>query len=306
MVQRRGKGSIMNLLEKLNLNYGLMDIPLFTIAGTPITLATLVIVAIIIVLTWFVSLLVQKALRKAFKLRGLKEEGTLQVFERLVHYIVLTIGLGIGLQTVGINLTALIAASAFLAIGLGFAMQNIMQNFVSGVILLTERSIKPGDVLQVEGRFVRVERMGIRATIARTLDEEEIIIPNSSIVQSTVTNYTLRDSLFRLRCQVGVSYGSDMALVRRTLERVAEEIPWRNRKHVPVVLLLEFGSSSVNYEVSIWMDDPWRVRKARSELNEEIWWALKEAGITIAFPQVDVHFDPPLVESLSRMRSGAA
>jgi len=100
-------------------------------------------------------------------------------------------------------------------------MQNIMQNFVSGVILLTERTIKPGDVLQVDQRFVRVQNMGIRATIARTLDEEEIIIPNCAIVQANVTNYTLKDSLYRLRCTVGVVYSADMRAVREVLEKTA-------------------------------------------------------------------------------------
>jgi len=166
-----------------------------------------------------------------------------------------------------------------------------MQNFVSGLILLTERSITPGDILQVEGRFVRVQTMGIRATIARSLEEEEIIIPNSTIVQSSVINYTLGDSLYRLRCVVGVVYGADMKLVRETLERAGAEIGWRIKDKEPVVLLLEFGDPSVNWEVSVWMDEPWRARKARSELCEAVWWALKEAGITIAFPQLDVHLD---------------
>jgi len=140
--------------------------------------------------------------------------------------------------------------------------------------------------------------MGIRATIARSLDEEEIIVPNSAIVQSTVTNYTLRDSLYRLRCTVGVTYGSDMARVKEVLQKVAEGISWRTQMRDPMVLLTEFGNSSVNFEVSIWMEDPWRIRSARSEVHEGIWWAFREAGITIAFPQLDVHFDPPVVESL--------
>jgi small-conductance mechanosensitive channel len=288
------------LQERLKLDSELLDIPLFSLGGTPVTVATLVVFVVIVALTFLVSHLIQKALLRALRMRKVKDEGTLEVARRLLHYLVLATGLAVGLQTIGINLSALFAAGAVFAIGLGFAMQNIMQNFVSGVILLTERSIKPGDVLQVEGRFVRVQKMGIRATIARTLDEEEIIVPNSAIVQSTVTNYTLRDSLYRLRCTVGVVYGSDMKQVREVLERVVEGIEWRVKDRQPVVLLTEFGSSSVDWEVSVWMDDPWRVRRARSELNQAIWWALKEAGITIAFPQLDVHFDPPIMEALPR------
>jgi small-conductance mechanosensitive channel len=297
----------MEWIKQIDWDYGALDVRLFTLAGTPVTVATLVVFAIIVAATWLFSFLAGKALMRALKLRGVKDEGTIEVFRRLLHYAILATGLAIGLQTVGINLAALFAAGAFLAIGLGFAMQNIMQNFVSGVILLTERSIKPGDVLQIEGRFVRVQKLGIRATIARSLDEEEIIVPNSVIVQSTVTNYTLKDSLYRLRCTVGVTYGSDMNLVRDTLASTAQEVPWRVKDQQPVVLLMQFGSSSVDWEVSVWMDDPWRVRRARSELYQAIWWALKEAGITIAFPQLDVHFDPPVTESLGRLsRSDAA
>jgi small-conductance mechanosensitive channel len=141
----------------------------------------------------------------------------------------------------------------------------------------------------------------MRATHARTLDDEEIIVPNSVIAQSTVTNYTMRDSFYRLRCPVGVTYGSDMALVRRTLEGVARTTEWRSPTKEPVVLMTDFGSSSVDWEVSVWIDDPWQFRRRRSALNEAIWWALQEAGITIAFPQLDVHFDPPVVRGLQAL-----
>lgn len=288
------------LQEHVKFDTGLLDVSLFNLAGTPITAATLLVFAAVIGLTFLVSHLIQKALAKALRMRKIMDDGTIEVARRLLHYIVLGIGVAVGLQTIGINLSALFAAGAVFAIGLGFAMQNIMQNFVSGVILLTERSIKPGDVLQVDQRFVRVQKMGIRATIAKTLDEEEIIIPNSTIVQGTVTNYTLRDSLYRLRCTVGVVYGADMKLVRGVLEKTARGILWRVQNQDPVILLTAFGSSSVDWEVSVWMDDPWRVNRARSELNEAIWWALQQAGITIAFPQVDVHFDQPALEAIRR------
>jgi small-conductance mechanosensitive channel len=288
------------LEQRLNLESPILDFPLFNLGGTPVTVATVVVFLLIILTSFILSRLIQKALMRALQARKVKDEGTIEVARRLLHYAVLATGLAIGLQTIGINLAALFAAGAFFAIGLGFAMQNIMQNFVSGIILLTERSITPGDVVQVEGRFLRVLKMGIRATIAKSLDEEEIIIPNSTIVQSSVTNLTLGDSLYRLRCSVGVVYGSDMRLVRETLERTASGITWRIADKEPVILLMEFGDSAVVWEVSVWMDEPWRVRKARSELNEAVWWALKEAGITIAFPQLDVHFDPPIEQALRR------
>jgi len=194
-------------------------------------------------------------------------------------------------------LSTLFAAGAVFAVGLGFAMQNVAQNFVSGVILMVERSIKPGDILMVEDQMVRVERMGIRSTIVRNRDEEELIVPNSILAQGSVKNYTLTDNLYLLKAEVGVVYGSDMKLVREVLERTARGIPWRVEKEEPRILLRQFGSSSVDFQVFIWVDQPWISRRLLSDANERIWWALKEAGVTIAFPQLDVHFDAPVEES---------
>ncbi len=290
-----------SISEKLAFGRDAFDAKLFEIAGTSITVATLVIFLAIVIVTLVISRVIQGAMTRLLRARGITDEGTVGVATRLAHYLILLIGLGVGLQTIGINLSALFAAGALFAIGIGFALQNLTQNFVSGVILLLERSIKPGDVLRVEDRLVKVSHMAMRATHARTLDDEEIIVPNSVIAQSTVTNYTLRDSFYRLRCPVGVIYGSDMQLVRRILEGVAQAAKWRSPEKEPVVLLTDFGSSSVDWEVSVWIDDPWQVRRRRSDLNEAIWWALKEEGITIAFPQMDVHFDPPVVQGLQTL-----
>ena len=126
-----------------------------------------------------------------------------------------------------------------------------------------------------------------------------MIIPNSVLIQSTVKNYTLQDSLYRVRCPVGVVYKSDMAEVRRILERVGDEIAerWAARDQRPQILMTEFGDNAVIFEVAIWMTDPWKARPASSELNEAIWWAFHEAEVVIAFPQLDVHFDPPVTEA---------
>jgi small-conductance mechanosensitive channel len=274
---------------------------LFTLAGTPVNVATVITFLLIAGATFIISHILQHALMRFFRARGVRDEGSISVATRLLHYVVLAIGLGIAVHTIGINLTALFAAGAIFAVGLGFAMQNIAQNFVSGVILLAERTIKPGDVLEVEGRTVRVVTLGARATVARTLDEEDLIIPNSILVQVPVKNYTLRDPVFRLRRGVGVVYPSDMALVKKTLEKAANGVPWRSQKREPVVLLTEFADSSVNFEVSVWIESPWEQKRLGAELNEAIWWALKDAGVTIAYPQLDVHFDPTVEESLRSM-----
>lgn len=275
----------------------LLNTPLVTISGTPITLTTVGVFLLILLATWWLSRVAQRGTRRALGRRPDADPATIAVSARLVHYAVLIIGLGIGLQTIGINLGALFAAGAFFAIALGFAMQNVAQNFVAGVILLTERTIKPGDVLQVEGSVVKVTHMGMRATVARSRDEEDLIIPNSLLVQNTVTNYTLRDSFFRVRATVGVAYESDLPLVMRILREAAVAIPGRAAEHEPLVLLTGFGESSVDFEVSIWVPDPWNARRMLSDLNEAIWATLARNGVRIPFPQRDVHVDPRQVDA---------
>ncbi len=292
----------MSWRERITEGYGAFDVPLFKLAGTEVTVATLVTAILIVLVAFWVSRLLRKASGKALKGRLPVDEGALGVTSRLVHYLIVMTGFGVALNTMGINLTTLFAAGALFAVAIGFAMQNLTANFVSGVILLTERSIKPGDVLELEGQMVRVRDMGIRSTVARTLNDEDLVIPNSQIVQSTVRNYTFRDMLCRLRVTVGVAYGSDLETVRTTLETAARKLDWRSSNKEPVILLTEFGSSSVDYEVSVWIEDPWNSRRARSDLREAIWWSFKEADVTIAFPQVDVHLDPPVVDSLQGLK----
>jgi small-conductance mechanosensitive channel len=299
--------SILQLGEDLGLGevavlvHRILNFPLFPMGDQYVTLTTILVVGAMIVATWWISHLLQRTVDRAFRARGVQDPGTTQVTKRLLHYGVMAVGLSIAVQQVGINLNALFAAGAIFAVGIGFAMQNIAQNFVSGLILLVERAIKPGDILEVEGRVVRVLKMGIRTTVARTRDDEEIIIPNATLVQSTVKNYTLDDPIFRIRANVGVHYESDMRSVRAALLRAAESMEWRLADREPVILLTDFGDSSVDWQVSVWSENPWGGPRTQSLLREAIWWALKEDGIEIAFPQIDVHFDPPVEEGLARL-----
>ncbi|MEO7366521.1 MAG: mechanosensitive ion channel domain-containing protein [Gemmatimonadaceae bacterium] len=267
----------------------LFNAPLFTIARTPVTVMTLVVFLAIAVLAFWASRLAGRATKRGFAMRGVTDEGTTGAAARLVQYVVMIFGLGIALQTLGVDLNALFAASAFFAVALGFAMQNVAQNFVSGVILLTERTIKPGDILRVEDRVVRVTRMGLRSTVARTRDEEDLIIPNSVLVANTVTNYTLRDAVYRVRATVGVSYEANLDAVTEILTAAASELPERFMGRDPRVLLTGFGDSSVNFEVSVWIQDPWLSPVNMSALNYAIWRGLRNGGVTIPFPQRDIH-----------------
>lgn len=267
---------------------------------------TMALFFLLVLATLWLSRLAQGGLRRAFAIRGVTDAGTVGVATRLVRYAVVILGLGVGLQTLGVDLGALVAAGAFFAVALGFAMQNVAQNFVAGLILLTERTIKPGDVLEVEGRVVRVSGMGLRATVARTRDEEDIIIPNTTLVQNSVINYTLRDPTYRIHTKVGVSYDSDVPEVMQVLLQAAESVPERLPSHDPRVMFLEFGDSALQFDVSIWSQDPWGARGLRSSLNVQIWAALRDARIQVPFPQRDVHIvSMPLVEAAAADRSSA-
>jgi small-conductance mechanosensitive channel len=276
---------------------------LFDVGARAVRVYDLIVIAAIILAAFLISRLIQRAMERGWKTREYADDGTLNVAQRLTHYVVMTIGVFVGFKVGNIDLTALFAAGAVFAVVLGFAMQNISENFVAGVILMVERAIKPGDIIEVDGRMVRVRRMGIRATVTRTRDEEEMIVPNSLMVKDTVKNYTLGDRLFRLRTKVGVTYDSDMKKVREVLVAAANSIPFRSQEMEPRVLMWGFGSSSVDWDVSVWMENPWHEQSARSELNETIWNALADAGITIAFPQLDLHLDEGVEQALQRMSS---
>ena len=276
--------------------------PVFHIGDKAVSISTLISVLLIVIATIVTSRVLRAVVKRGMERRGARE-GTVGTVNGLIHYAVLIAGFGTALETLGIDLTALFAAGAIFAIGLGFAMQSIAQNFVAGVILLTERAIKPGDVLEVEGKVVKVLDMGIRASIAQTTDGEDIIIPNATLIQTAVKNYTLRDSAYRIRVSVGVVYSSDMHSVKAILQEVVERVSakWGVKDKEPQILMTAFGDNAVTWDAAIWIDDPWRLRPAQSELHEAIWWAFKAKDIVIAFPQVDVHLDAPVVESLKRL-----
>ena len=276
----------------------LLELHMFTIGSVELTPGRLLLTALTVLLTFAISRLFRRATTRAFNMRGVTDQGRIGVTNRLVHYTVLLLGFSMSLEAMGVHLSALFAAGAIFAVGLGFALQNIVQNFVSGVILLIERSIKPMDVLKIDGEVVRVEQMGIRATVVRTRDEEEIIVPNGMLVGSAVKNYTKGDRDYRIRAAVGVHYKSDMAQVEQALLKAAKAMPGPAHLKKPVALLLNFGDNSVNWELSIWTRNPWSVLVTRSQLNMLIWNVFKEEGIEIAFPQLDLHLDQSVLDAL--------
>lgn len=274
------------------------------VGDRPLTPMKLLIAMAFVVGAFIVSRMVRAAMARTIETPSPQDKANLRTVGRLVHYLVVLVGLALALQHTGVDLTALVAFGGVMAIAIGFAMQNITENFISGVILLVERVIKPGDVLELQGDVVQVVTMGIRTTVVRTRDGEDVVFPNSLMVSNPVKNYTLRDSQFRLRTSVGVSYDSDMKLVFETLRDVAMNYGRRLKDREPQVFMKTFGASSVDFDVCVWMEDPWTLNTAVSDLNRAIWFALAEKGIRISYPQLDVHVDQGLLDAL-RARQAA-
>lgn len=228
----------------------------------------------------------------AWRLNG-AETGAPEViasYRRVVRIVVMVIAIALALHTLGIDLTHVFTAGGLLAVAAAFATKNLSENLIAGWILRVEQVIKLGDVLRIRnGEMVKVKRIGARATIVRTKTEAELIIPNSELVQHQVYNDSHGDALHRIDARVGVAYASDLDQVRSVLETACSRLDWRSRQKEPQILLAEFGDSSVNYRVLVWIEDPWSAGQFRSQLNEALWHALKDAGIVIAFPQLDVH-----------------
>ncbi len=203
------------------------------------------------------------------------------------------LGFFIALSALGFELKNITIIGGALGVGIGFGMQTIVNNFVCGLILLFERPIKVGDVIQLtDGQKGRVLNLGLRATIIQTFDRAEIVVPNNDLIASQVVNWTLGDRNIRLIIPVGVAYGSDVQTVMRVLMEVAEHNAHVLKEPRPMVLFLSFGDSSLDFELRAWIADFNDRRIIQSELVCEIDRCFRIEGIEIPFPQRDVHIRP--------------
>ncbi len=219
------------------------------------------------------------------------EEGNQITIVSIINYISFSIALLTALLMAGVNFTGLAIIVGALSVGIGFGLQNIVNNFICGIVILLQRPVKPGDrvvVGNVEG-FIRKTR--VLSTQITTLLKEDVMIPNSSLIYEQVTNYTFRDKFFRVRCFVGVMYGSDIELVRNVLLEVAAENidVMTDSPHQPLVFFSTFGDSSLNFELWCIVSDVNKKYQVLSDLNFAIDMAFRKNKIVIAFPQQDIH-----------------
>ena len=209
---------------------------------------------------------------------------------QVVSNIVLVVGIVIVLENTGIHLAALAVFAGAVGVGVGFGLQNIASNFISGLVILAERPITIGDRIEVAGIAGQVEHIRARSTVIRTNDNIMMIVPNTKFIDSPVTNWTYGDRRVRFRIPVGVAYGSDVNKVRDALLAVARENAHTLKEPAPGVFLDQFGDSSIDFKLMVWSSEmSARPSRYRSDLNFAIAEKFREAGIEFPFPQRDVH-----------------
>lgn len=274
--------------------------PLFAIGKSEISIfkiATIILsVAVIVASAKFLKrLLVGKLL-----VSSVHDKGTRSALGTIVQYLIVFFGFLIVLQSAGIDLSTLTVLSGTIGLGIGFGLQNIADNFFSGLIILLERPVKVGDRIQVGDINGDVVRIAIRSTTVLTNDNINIIIPNSEFVSKQVINWSHNDRNLRVSVPVGVSYGSNPEQVKTVLLSVADNHPDILAKPAPAVLFTGFGNSSLDFELLVWTQTRIQTpRFLRSELNYRIFAAFRKSGIEIPFPQTDLHIrstDIPLWE----------
>ncbi|MDR0184189.1 mechanosensitive ion channel family protein [Lysobacter arvi] len=207
----------------------------------------------------------------------------------LTYYAVLMLGGLVALTAAGFKMTQLAFIFGALGVGIGFGLQNVVNNFVSGLILMFERPIQPGDVVEITGTSGRVREIGMRATTIKTFDGADVVVPNGTLLSEKLTNWTLLDRNRRLDIDIGVAYGTDAARVTALLQHTALQTPGIVTNPEPVVLFLGFGASALNFGVRAWTYDYDNSATIRSDLVTRIYDALNQAGIELPFPQQDIH-----------------
>jgi small-conductance mechanosensitive channel len=268
-------------------------IPLLWTAPVPGVTLSLVqiflLIALLIAVFWFSSR-TKRFLFNRFLVKSGLDRALQYAIAQIVSNLVLVIGIFIVLENTGIHLGALTVFAGAVGVGVGFGLQNIASNFISGLVILAERPITIGDRVEVAGVAGQVQQIRARSTVILTNDNIAMIVPNTKFIDSPVTNWTFGDPRVRFRVPIGVAYGSDVNKVRDALIAAG-----RSNSHVledpaPSVFLKQFGESSIDFELVVWSSEmSHRPSRFKSDLNFAIEEKLREAGIKIPFPQRDLH-----------------
>jgi small-conductance mechanosensitive channel len=273
--------------------------------GVEVTLGGVLAFVLTLVSAWLFARLVRFVLDEEVFPRISLARGVPFALSTLVNYAILLAGLFMALSALGFDLDRITILLGAFGVGIGFGLQSVVNNFVSGLILLFERPIKVGDNVELSGLEGTVQRIGIRASVVRTGDGADVIVPNARLTTDQVVNWTLVDRLRRVHLKVGVGYGSDPHRVVELLRGVVEKHPGVCAYPKPQILFAGFGESSLDFELRVWMDDPDVVPNTRSEVALAIHDALVGAGIDIPFPQRVLHVGSVAPAAAAALRGGS-
>ncbi len=268
----------------------LWDYPVFRVGANGLTVGVVVTLLFSFAALYLITLWLKRLVARRLLARTSLDIGAREAIGSLLRYTVLFLGGIVIVQSTGLDLTALNVLAGAIGVGIGFGLQNVANNFISGIIILLERPIKEGDRVEVDNIDGRVAAIGARATTVITNDNITVIVPNSRFIAEPVVNWTQNDPRVRFKIPVGVAYGSDLRQVERLLLEVAAENPDVLDDPAPVVRLMSFGDSAVEFELRVWCTTLVHKRgKLISDLNFAIYEKFQQHGIEIPFPQRVVH-----------------
>jgi small-conductance mechanosensitive channel len=281
--------AVLDQLDLLGTVARWMERPFAHVGGVPVSVFSILGAIAVFLVFIFVGRLVSHVLGSRI-LPGVGVDPAIgDAMGTVLRYVLIVLGFVVALEAVGFSLTTLQIGFGALGVGIGFGLQNLVNNFVSGLILLFERTVKRGDILTAAETDGRVVNIGLRSSVMRTRQGDDIIVPNSMLVSDMVTNYSYGDRLKRLDVDVGVSYGSDPRQVEAILLEEAEKHERVLSRPKPNVMFMAFGDSALLFQLRAWLDNPWLLPHTRSDLLFAIWYRFKEEGIEIPFPQRDLH-----------------
>ena len=272
-------------METLN---NILEFEIFSLGDYTIKVSKLITVLLIIIITKIVLWLIKKAVFRRYKFSKL-DTGSIYALYQIIMYVIWVLAIALLLETIGIKVTLLLAGSAALLVGVGLGLQQTFNDVISGIILLSERSIKIDDVLEIDGDVVKIQSIGLRTSKALNRDDISIIIPNSLITTSKVINWSHQSNNTRFKIDVGVAYGSDVDLVIKILEESAFEHPDIFNRELIEGRLMNFGNSSMDFQLLFFSKNSFRIGKVKSDIRRIINKKFIENHITIPFPQMDLH-----------------
>lgn len=272
----------------------ILDYEILSVGKIEINVTETLLVAVFFVVTILLLKIIWKFFNRRI-LSGKIDKGSAIAIFSIIKYLFWTIFIISALDTLGVNLNLMLAGSAALLVGIGFGIQKIFNDLVSGIIILMEGNLKVGDVIQFENELIgKVTSVGLRTSKIRTRDDIAMIVPNSMFINDRVINWSHNIGSTRFMVAVGVAYGTDVDLVTKLLLECTEGIPEIEQTPEPFVRFVNFGDSSLDFQLFFWLMDSFRNEHIKSKLRYAINRKFKDNNISIPFPQRDVHFHPAI------------